>query len=208
MSTGREDVDTALNRAVSAIDQAIIDNHLQGESLGEIMIAQKAFLTAQWAIYVTADQDMAGHLEQARVYLEEARQPVRDEEMQRAVSRGIAAHAWSAVKAINLRTASWLAVGAMAFALVGFSLGGWWQHDRMAAQAETAYNTIVAVNDGFGTGLKAIDASIWLDLIRMNPTIRDSLHQCEPMKQPAGSACTVPLWTMLPPPKTAAPGTH
>jgi hypothetical protein len=208
MSTGREEVDTALNRAVSAIDQAIIDNRLQGESLGEVMIAQKAFLTAQWAMYVTADQDMADHLEQARVYLEDARQPVRDEEMQRAVSRGIAAHAWSAVKAINLRTASWLAVGAMAFALVGFSLGGWWQHDRMAAQVASATDTVIAAHDGFGTGLKAIDAAVWLDIIRMNGNIQEALRECQPLKERSGSACYVPLWTMPPEPQLETPGTH
>jgi hypothetical protein len=201
MSTGREEVDAALNRAVSAIDQAIIDNRLQGESLGDIFVAQKAFLTAQWAMYVAADQDLATHLEQAR-------QPVEDEALRRAVIQGIWAHATSIVKAIGLGTASGLAAVGLILGLIGFGLGAWWQHDRMAAQVAMADQLMVEAHELGNVVLSARSAAIWAELVARNPNVAEEFRDCQPLKQPAGSACLLPVWTMLPPPKTAAPATH
>ena len=208
MSSSREELDAAIERAISALDVAIIENRLYDDPLRLVLVGLIQTLRAQQRLHAAASQDMAGHLEKARVYLEDARQPVRDEELQRAVTRGVGAHAINLMETIRLGTAAAIAGVVVVFSLIGFGGGVWWQADRMRSEVETAYNTVVAVNDGFGTGLKAIDAAIWLDLIRMNGNIRDSLHQCQPLKEPSGSACYVPLWTLLPAPKTETPATH
>ena len=156
---------------------------------------------AQRRLYTEADAALVAHIT-------EAKQPVRDDELRHALIRGIAVHARDIVKSINVRTCRYGAIGGLCLALIGFCGGAWWQKSISAAQITAAETTVVAVHDGFGTGLKSPDAEIWLDLIRIN-NIRQSLRDCQPLKQPhGGSACSFPLWTMPPPPQTETPGTH
>jgi hypothetical protein len=202
MAAGMTELDTAIDAALVHLDRAATEAALHDDPLQAPFTALASFLRAQRQLYVDGAVSLAAHLEQAR-------QPVRDEELQRAVVRGIAQHAWDVVKAINLRTGSWLAAGAMGVMLLGFSAGAWWQHAQSAAEIASATDTVIAAHDGFGTGLKALDAAVWLEIIRMNPRITDAIHTCRPLPQSdGGSACALPVWTMLPPPKTETPATH
>jgi hypothetical protein len=202
MTTGWEEVDAAIKLAADAIDQAIIDNRLQGESLGDVLVTLKVFLKAQWSIYTAAERDLSAHLERAR-------QPVQNETLRRGVADGIRDYAIGIVQSINLGAAIGVAALGLCLGLAGFGLGAWWESDRMAAKVADATDTVIAAHDGFGTGLKALDATVWLDLIRMNPHITEAIHTCRLLPQAdGGSACAVPLWLMLPPPKTATPATH
>jgi hypothetical protein len=189
------ELDVSIDAALVHLDRAATEAALHDDPLQLPFAALASFLRAQKALYVDGAASLAQHLEQAR-------QPIRDEELQKAVVRGIRAHAVAIVQAINWRTAAYLVMTALCIGGLGFGTGVWWQSDRLAAEVETAYNTVVAVHDGFGSGLKAIDASVWLDLIRLNGNIREAIRQCQPMKEPAGTACAVPMWLMLPPPKT------
>ena len=43
----------------------------------------------------------------------------------------------------------------------------------------------------------------------MNPAVEDALRACRPLPQDkGGSACALPVWTLLPPPPLATPATH
>jgi hypothetical protein len=196
------ELDTSVDAALVHLDQAAAEAGLHDDPLQLPFTALASFLRAQRQLYADAGVSLAQHIEIAK-------QPVQDEALRRAVIQGISAHARAAVAAINLRTGAWLAAGLLSAVLVGCGAGAWWQSDRSAAEVASATNTVIAAHDGFGTGLKALDAAVWLDLIRMNPHITEAIHTCRPLPQAdGGSACAVPLWLMLPPPKTATPGTH
>lgn len=219
MSTGHDDLAIVVDAAVSKLEQAINDNRLQTEPLGLVLTADIATLRAQQRLYAAASQDMADKLERARVYLEDARQPVQDDQLRRAVIQGIAAYATKAIDELSLRTAFWLAVGAVAFALVGFGLGGWWQYDRMAAEVDrmaanvaiqdTKTERIMVEAKELGSVvLSAKSAAIWTELVRMNYDVATAMRNCQFLKQPAGSACLLPIWTLPPPPQLETPATH
>jgi len=92
---------------------------------------------------------------------------------------------------------------------LGFAGGAWWQQDISSAQLAAAQSVIVAAHDGFPSGLKARDVVLWQELIRMNPAVEDALRACRPLPQDkGGSACALPVWTLLPPPVTETPATH
>jgi hypothetical protein len=195
------ELDTAIDAALVHLDRAATEAALHDDPLQAPFSALASFLRAQRQLYAAADQDLAAHLEQAR-------QPVRDEELQKAVVRGIATHAWDAVRTINLRTASWLTAGAISVMLLGFAGGAWWQHDRLAAQVAAADQLIVTAHELGGVVLSARSAAIWAELVQRNPNVAEEFRDCQPLKQSAGSACALPVWTMLPPPKTETPATH
>jgi hypothetical protein len=57
--------------------------------------------------------------------------------------------------------------------------------------------------------LSARSAAMWTELVQRNPNVAEAFHDCQPMKVTAGSACSLPVWTMPPPPpKMATPATH
>ena len=86
MSSGREEVDAVIERAVFALDAAVIENRLHDDPLRLVLVGLIMFLKAQRRLYAAADQDLAAHLEQAR-------QPVQDRDLERAVTRGVGAYA-------------------------------------------------------------------------------------------------------------------
>jgi hypothetical protein len=220
MSTSREELDAAIERAISALDVAIIENRLYDDPLRLVLVGLIQTLRAQQRLHAAASQDMAGHLEKARVYLEDARQPVRDEELQRAVTRGVGAHAINMVASIRLGTVAGLAAAGLVLGLIGFGLGGWWQYDRMAAQVDRMaadVETQDKLNDRImveakelgSVVLSARSAAMWTELVQRNPNVAEAFRDCQPMKVTAGSACSLPVWTMPPPPpKMATPATH
>jgi hypothetical protein len=56
--------------------------------------------------------------------------------------------------------------------------------------------------------LSAKSAAIWTELVHMNPNVADAMRNCQVLKQPAGSACLLPIWTLPPPPNLQTPATH
>jgi hypothetical protein len=219
MSTGREELDAAIERAVSALDVAIIENRLHDDPLRLVLVGLIQTLRAQQRLHAAANQDMAGHLEQARVYLENARQPVRDEELRRAVVQGVGAYAFDMLTSLRVSTAAGLAAVGLVLGLIGFGLGGWWQHDRMAAQVDRMaadVETQDKLNDRImveakelgSVVLSARSAAMWMELVQRNPNVAEAYRDCQPIKQAAGSACSLPVWTVPPSPKMATPATH
>jgi hypothetical protein len=196
------ELDASIDAALVHLDRAATEAALHDDPLERPFSALASFLRAQRQLYVDGAASLAQHIENAK-------QPVQDEALRRAVVQGISAHARAVVAAVNWQTASWLTAGALVAVLFGFVGGAQWQSDRMGAKVASATETVIAAHDGFGTSLKALDAAVWLDLIRMNPHITEAIQTCRPLPQSeGGSACAVPLWLMLPPPKTATPATH
>lgn len=193
---------TTLDAALSRLDRAAREASVHEDPLELPFTALAAFLRAQRQLYAEADVSLARHIETAR-------QPVRDDELRRAVTNGISAYAMDAVWAINWRSALYLALGGLAMAGLGFAGGAWWQQNISSAQLSAAQSVIVEAHDGFPAGLKAREAAIWQELIRMNPAVEDALHACRSLPQTrGGSACALPVWTLLPPPPMATPATH
>lgn len=197
-----EALTTTLEAALSQLDRAAKEASVHEDPLELPFTALAAFLRAQRQLYADADVSLARHIETAK-------QPVRDDELRRAVITGISAHATQAVQAINWRSALYLALGGLVMAGLGFAGGARWQYGISSAKLTAAQNVIVAAHDGFPAGLRAQDLALWQDLIRMNPKLSDSLRNCEPLPQAkGGSACALPVWTLWPPPPLATPGTH
>jgi hypothetical protein len=136
MSAVQDDLDGAIARAVSSLDAAIIENRLHDDPLRLVLVGLIQTLRAQRQLHAAANADMARHLEQARVALEEARQPVQDKELARAVTRGVGNYAMNLVSSIRFGTAAGVAGIGLLLGLIGFGLGGWWQYDRMATEVE------------------------------------------------------------------------
>ena len=195
------ELDIAIEHAVSTLDTAIIENRLHDDPLRHIIAGLIAFLKAQRRLYASANHDLAAHLEQARA-------PVQDEALRRAVVQGIGAHATSVAKSVSFGVASGLAGLGLALGLVGFVGGAWWQSDQMAAQVDRANRMVVEAKELGSVVLSAKSAAIWTELVRMNPDVADEMRACQPLKQPAGSACSLPVWTLPPPPKMETPATH
>ena len=219
MSSSRDELDAVIERAVSALDVAIIENRLHDDPLRLVLVGLIQTLRALQRLYVAANEDMAGHLKQARVYLEDARRPVQDKELERAVIRGVGAYAINMISSIRSGTAAGLAAAGLVLGLIGFGLGGWWQYDRMAAEVDRMTAEVEIMNrktdrimveakDLGSVVLSAKSAAIWTELVQMNPNVADAMRECRPLKQVAGSACSLPIWTLPPPPKVETPATH
>jgi hypothetical protein len=193
---------TTLDAALAQLDRAATQASVHEDPLELPFTALAAFLRAQRQLYAEADIALARHIEMAR-------QPVRDDELRRAVIAGVRDHAATTVRAINWRSVLYLALSGLVMAVLGFVGGAWWQHGIASAELTAAQNVIVAAHDGFPAGLKAEDLALWQDLIRMNPNLSEALRSCQPLPQPkGGSACALPVWTLRPPPPLAAPATH
>jgi hypothetical protein len=191
-----------LQIALSQLDQAAREAALHEDPLERPFAALAAFLHAQHELYADADVALARHIETAK-------QPVRNEELRQAVLAGISAHARDAVRAVNWQTTFWLALSGLALAGLGFIAGAWWQSDSDTGQLTTAQNVIVEAHAGFPAGMRAQDVALWQEVIRINPRVEDALHDCRPLKlDRGGSACALPIWTLLPPPVTQTPATH
>src|SRR5271166_4405364 len=180
-----EELATTLDAALSQLDRAATEASVHDDPLELPFTALAAFLRAQRQLYAEADVSLARHIETAK-------QPVRDDELRRAVINGISAHATHAVWAINRRSVLYLALGGFAMAGLGFAGGAWWQHDISSAELAAAQSIIVEAHDGFPPGLNVRDAAIWQELMRMNPRVEDALHACHPLPQnKGGSACAL-----------------
>jgi hypothetical protein len=188
--------------ALAQLDRAATEASVHEDPLELPFTALAAFLRAQRQLYAEADVSLARHIETAK-------QPVRDEELRRAVIKGISTYAVQVVQAINWQSTIWLAIGGLVMAGLGFGGGAWWQYDMAAAKLAAAQSIIVEAHDGFPPGLNVQDAAIWQELIRMNPRVREALHACTLLPQAkGGSACALPVWTLPPPPPLATPATH
>src|SRR4051812_227821 len=100
------ELDVSIDAALVPLDRAATEAALHDDPLQLPFAALASFLRAQKALYVDGAASLAQHLEQAR-------QPVRDEELQKAVVRGIRPHAVAIVQAINWRTAAYLVMTAL-----------------------------------------------------------------------------------------------
>lgn len=197
-----EEVAGTVDAALAQLDRAAAEASVHEDPLQLPFTALAAFLRAQRQLYADAGVSLGRHLEAAR-------QPVRDDEFSRAVTKGISAHATKAVDAINWRSTLWSTVTGLVLAGVGFAAGAWWQHDIASAQLAAAQSVIVAAHDGFPPGMRARDVALWQDLIRMNPNAEAVLRSCQPLPQAkGGSACALPVWTMLPSPPSETPATR
>jgi hypothetical protein len=212
MSAAHAELDTAIERAVSSLDTAIIENRLHDDPIRLVLVGLIQTLRAQRQLHAAANADMARHLDQARVALEEARQPVQDKDLERAVTRGVGTYAMNLVTSIRLGTTAGLAAVGLVLGLIGFGLGGWWQYDRMATEVETQNHKteriMVEAKELGSVVLSAKSAAIWTELVHLNPNVTDAMRSCQFVKQPAGSACLLPIWTLPPPPQLQTPATH
>jgi hypothetical protein len=128
--------------------------------------------------------------------IEAARQPVRDQELQRAVVAGVRACATDIIRDNTLRT--WLIGAAVAVSwTAAVGAGVWWWAQSHLTQAIT----------GIQHHLTGTEATGWLTLIENNnlPAVlaaAEKANACGP--QNGREACTLPLWLgPLPPPTTA-----
>jgi hypothetical protein len=219
MSGIQDELDHVVDDAVSKLEQAINDNRLQAEPLGLVLKADIATLRAQQRLYVAASQDMADKLEQARLHLERTRQPVQDAALRQAVMSGVRDYAIGIAQGINFGAVIGVAALALVFGFFGFISGTWWEQSRMVAEVDRM-KTEVAIQDNKterimveakelgGVVLSAKSAAIWTDLVRMNHDVASAMRACQPLKQLAGSACLLPIWTLPPPPQLETPATH
>jgi hypothetical protein len=196
-----DEVAATVDAALAQLDRAASEASVHDDPLQLPFTALAAFLRAQRQLYADAGVSLARHIETAR-------QPVRDDELRRAVIKGIGAYASQTVDAINWRSTLWLTLGGLVLAGMGFAAGAWWQHDIASAEISAAQNVIVKAHDGFPAGMRAEDVALWQDLIRMNPNAEAVLRSCRPVPQPKGSACALTVWTMLPPPPSETPATR
>src|SRR5690242_8275802 len=97
--TALNELDTAIKRAVSALDTAIIENRLSDDPLRLVLVGLIQTLKAQRQLYAAADRDLSAHLEQAR-------RPVEDEALRRAVVMGVGTYAWHTVRTIRVGIAA------------------------------------------------------------------------------------------------------
>ena len=67
MSAAHAELDTAIERAVSSLDTAIIENRLHDDPIRLVLVGLIQTLRAQRQLHAAANADMARHLEQARV---------------------------------------------------------------------------------------------------------------------------------------------
>ena len=196
-----DEVAATVDAALAQLDRAAAEAAVHDDPLQLPFTALAAFLRAQRQLYADADVSLARHIETAR-------QPVRDDELRRAVIKGIGGYASQTVDAINWRSTLWLTLGGLVLAGVGFVAGAWWQHDIASTELAAAQSVIVKAHDGFPGGMRAEDVALWQDLIRMNPNAEAVLRSCRPVPQPKGSACALTVWTMLPPPPSETPATR
>ena len=192
MSAAHAELDTAIERAVSSLDTAIIENRLHDDPIRLVLVGLIQTLRAQRQLHAAANADMARHLEQARVALEEARQPVQDKDLERAVTRGVGTYAMNLVTSIRFGAVAGLAGVGLVLGLIGFGLGGWWQYDRMATEVETqdhkTERIMVEAKELGSVVLSAKSAAIWTELVHLNPNVTDAMRQL-PIPQATGREC-------------------
>lgn len=124
--------------------------------------------------------------------MDELRQPVRDEELRRAVIAGVSTYTGAAIREIKARTILIVAGVMFATALVVAGAGYWLGRSTEAAK-------YVDVPAGLGIVLKRPDAAEWLNLMQFNDISRAN-RTCA--AQAGGTACSIVLWTK--PPTTSA----
>ena len=130
--------------------------------------------------------DVVGTFPDLVKHLEAARQPVRDEELRRAVIQGIEAHARDVVQAKNWRSTV-IGVGMMAALLLIAAGGGYW----------FGYRTGVT-SDAIFAVLSPADATTWTHLMAANPgSAKAELEECQAATQHDAHgrrACYMPIW--------------
>ncbi len=170
-----DDLDAGIEAALSELNISITEAKHHNDPLWMPLSALSAFLRVMRRLYADFAVSM-------RKSIEEAKQPVRDEDMRRAVVQGISAHAGAMVKSL-----SW----SIRLAAVGILLlvggGSFW----LGQSTEAA--KYVQVPEQLGVTLTGPDAAQWLDLIRNN-NIRGAMAQCTVRIQASRKACDLPLW--------------
>lgn len=122
-------------------------------------------------------------------HLEATRQPVQDEDMRKAVARGIADAGREILWTLKVRNVL-IAAGLLVAALLIGGAGGY-----LTARAQLSSDVA-----GLSQALSGPDAALWRRLISIND-IRAVWKNCRDAPQPTGgSACAFTLWTQRTPP--------
>jgi len=172
------DLEALIVDTLEKLDTAAIEARLNEDPIRIHLLALAGFLKAVRRLYVDGAVTLASEIR-------EARQPVQDEELRRAVTRGIVNHAGAIVGTLRW----WICVVGAALLFTAFLGGG-----------VTAYVIGRFQVRALNQALTGQEAGNWLPLLRMND-LAAALQNCQPVPQPhGGQACAFTLWTQPPPP--------
>jgi hypothetical protein len=174
-------LDADMTFALSQLDVSISEAKHHNDPLWMPLSALSAHIQAQRQLHANFVASMTKSIE-------DARQPVRGEDMRRAVVQGIGIHAAATVRTMgwrNVLIGAGLLLGA---AIIGAGSGYW-----MGTSAEAAKYVQAPAN--LGVALTASDAAEWVNLIRLN-NITQANRTC--FNQGGGIACSFALWTKSP----------
>jgi hypothetical protein len=140
---------------------------------------------------ITAQSDIIGLFPELVAHIEATRQPVRDDDLRRAVVQGVNSHAGNVVRALGWRNVMIGAGLLVATLMIGAGAGYW-----------LGRNEYVRVPEALGVALTGPAAADWANLIRLNDITRAN-KVCS--VQMGGMACSVSLWVKPPTPLPSAP---
>jgi hypothetical protein len=112
------DVEADIETALTELDRSVLEARIHDDPLRLPLSALASFLRAQRGLYVDSVVTMQRSIEAAR-------QPVRDDDLRRAVVQGISSHASSAVRTMGWRNVLIGAAILVAVLAVGAG-GGYW----------------------------------------------------------------------------------
>lgn len=175
------ELEGTIEEALSQLDLSAAEAQIHNDPLRLPLTALASFLRAQRQLHGDSIVSM-------RQAVEEGRQPVRDDDLRRAVVQGISVYAGGLVQTMSWRNVM-LAAGMLVAGVAAGAGGGYW----LGSSREAA--KYVRVPDGLGVALNGPAAADWVALMRLNDITRTN-RVCS--AQAGGVACSISLW-MKPP---------
>lgn len=183
----------AIRAAQDSLEQEARKAALVGDPTAGPLSSMSLMLGSMHKLFVDGSLTLARQIETAGQHIEAAKQPVRDDELRRAVIAGIGSHAHAAIRVANWRIITIATTAVIAFGLV--CVGGTWLVARSHLMAAVA---------GIEHRMTGPEAERWLTIMQNNDIVAaEKAGTCAP--QNGHTACTIAVWVEPLPPPTLAP---